>query len=252
MDASKSWIVRPKVKLQTPLLRLFCLPYAGGSASMFYTWSTRLPAEVEVCAVQLPGRERRLNESPFTCLPPLVQALASALQPYLDVPFAIFGHSTGAIVSFELIRQLRREKAPAPQYLFVSARRAPQLPATEPPIHQLPDAAFIEKLRRYQGTPEAILRDEKIMEIVMPTLRADLALNETYVYNSEPPIDCPISAFGGLQDREVSRDDLSLWRDQTTSHFTLQMFPGNHFFLHSEVEALLSVISQDLHSILPV
>ncbi|WP_414514280.1 thioesterase II family protein [Nostoc sp. PCC 9305] len=252
MKATNSWIVRPKSKHQSPFLRLFCIPYAGGSASIFHRWSSQLPPDIEVCSIQLPGREKRLKEPPFTELLPLIQSLAPVLLPYLDIPFAIFGHSTGAIVSFELVRQLRRQKAPNPVHLFVSARRAPQLPSTESPIHQLPEAAFIEKLRRYQGTPDAILKNPELMEIFLPTLRADLAINETYIYSSEPPVDCPISAFGGLQDMEVSRDDLAAWRYQTNSTFSLRMFPGNHFFLHGEHHALLSSISQDLNSALSI
>ncbi|MBW4636535.1 MAG: putative thioesterase [Iphinoe sp. HA4291-MV1] len=250
MKANNSWIIRSKSKHQLPLLRLFCIPYAGGHASIFHHWANQLPPNIEVCAIQLPGREKRLKEQPFTHLLPLIQSLAPVLLPDLDIPFAIFGHSTGALISFELARQLRHQKAPNPVYLFVSASRAPQLPITEPPIHQLPDAAFIEKLSRYQGTPEEILINPELMEIFLPTLRADLAINETYIYSHEPPIDYPISAFGGLQDKEVSRDDLAAWCDQTHSTFTLRMFPGNHFFLHSDHQALLSSISQDLISVL--
>lgn len=225
--------------------RLFCLPFAGGSASTFRTWSTLLPADVEVCAIQPPGRESRIAEAPFTQLATLVQTLAYIIQPYLALPFALFGHSLGALVAFELTRQLRREQLPEPRQLFVSARRAPQLAETDAPIHQLPDAEFVQELRRYNGTPEAVLRHAELLALLLPVLRADFALHETYVYLPEPPLDCPIVAFGGLEDPLVQRDDLTAWRTQTRQRFDAHLLPGDHFFINNP-RALLGLLSQKL------
>ena len=199
--------------------------------------------------MQLPGRENRLRDLPFGRLSPLVQVLEQALRPYLDKPFFFFGHSMGSLVSFELARQLRRQKAPEPLHLFVSGRAAPQIPHQDPPIHQLADAAFVEALRRYNGTPEAVLQNRELMDLFLPLLRADFAVNETYVYTPEAALNCPISAFGGLQDTEVSREDLAGWRNQTNSTFTLRMFSGDHFFLNRDHSALLQFISQKVHQI---
>jgi surfactin synthase thioesterase subunit/acyl carrier protein len=239
------WVACRKPNPQARL-RLFCFPYAGTGASIFRTWSDGLPADVEVCPVQFPGRGTRLMETPFTQLEPLVQALAHALVPLLDKPFAFFGHSLGALVGFELARQLRRQSGVQPVRLFVSADRAPQLPHRNRPIHVLPEGEFLVELCCLNGIPEKVLEEVEIMQTMLPVLRADLAVCETYVYSTEPPLNCPISTFGGLQDRRVSRGDLEAWRNQTSASFSLRMFPGDHFFWHTTQPLLLQVLSQDL------
>ncbi|MEW6496027.1 MAG: thioesterase II family protein [Cyanobacteriota bacterium] len=227
-------------------LRLFCFHYAGGGAAIFRTWSDSLPGSVEVCAIELPGRGTRLMESPFTHIEPLVQNLASALLPYLDKPFAFFGHSMGGLISFELTRLLRREYNLSPVHLFVSGHRAPQIPDSDPPIHNLPESAFLEELRHLNGTPTAVLENAELMQLFLPTLRADFSVVETYAYRPEPPLQCPITVFGGLQDLEASCDELEAWREQTNNSFVLQMFPGDHFFLQSAQQLVLQSLSQAL------
>jgi medium-chain acyl-[acyl-carrier-protein] hydrolase len=185
----------------------------------------------------------------LTQIKPLIEAIAPALLPYLDKPFAFFGHSMGGLVSFELVRLLRREYSLNPLHLFVSGRQAPQIPADKSPIHDLPEPEFLEELRRLNGTPEAVLNNSELMQLLIPTLRADFAVLETYAYAPEAPLDCPISAFGGLQDREVSCEALEAWREQTTAEFSLQMLKGNHFFLHSAQSLLLQFLSQKLQQI---
>ena len=243
--AFDSWIAFRKPNPQA-CLRLFCFPNAGTGASIFRTWSRGLPADVEVCPVQLPGRGTRLIETPFTQLTPLVQALAQALVPLLDKPFAFFGHSLGALVGFELARQLRRQSGVQPVHLFISADRAPQIPHQDRPIHELPEGELLVELRRLNGIPGKVLEDVELMQIMLPVLRADLAVYETYVYSTEPPLNCPISTFGGLQDHRVSRGDLEAWSDQTSVSFSLRMFPGDHFFWHTTQPLLLQVLSQEL------
>jgi medium-chain acyl-[acyl-carrier-protein] hydrolase len=243
------WIKRSRQDPQA-CFRLFCFPYAGGGAGIFRTWPERLWPEIEVCAIQLPGREDRFTETPFANLSSLIDALADVIYPYLDIPFAFFGHSLGSLISFELTRRLRRQKAPCPIQLFVSASRAPQIPDPDPLIHQLPDAEFIEELGRFNGTPKAVLDNPELMEVFLPLLRSDISLWETYVYDHEAPLDCPISAFGGLEDEEVSREELAAWHDQTRSRFSIQMFSGDHFFCNGEESnGLLEVISKDIRKI---
>ncbi|HEY9157248.1 thioesterase II family protein [Candidatus Binatus sp.] len=237
------WISHRKLGPKTRL-RLFCFPYAGAGALIFRTWSDNLPADVEVCPLQLPGRGTRMTERPFTHLSPLVEALAQALAPLLDRPFAFFGHSLGALVSFELARRIRRQYGVHPVHLFVSAGRAPQIPHRGPFIHTLPDSEFLMELRRLNGTPSELLGHEELMEIMLPVLRADFAVYETYLYSTEPPLNCPISAFGGLQDNKVSDSDLEAWRAQTSVSFSLRMFPGDHFFLKQPL--LLRALFQQL------
>jgi medium-chain acyl-[acyl-carrier-protein] hydrolase len=241
-----SWIAGRKPNPQARL-RLFCFPYAGGSASMFRIWSNALPADVEACPIQLPGRSTRLMERPFTDLSSLIQVLAQALSSLLDKPFAIFGHSLGALVGFELTRQLRRQYGVSPARLFISAGCAPQIPRRGSPIHTLPAKEFLAEVRRLNGIPKEVVEHDELMEIVIPLLRADFALYEAYVYSAEPPLNCPISAFGGLQDRKVTHRDLEAWRDQTTGAFSLRMLPGDHFFLNTTQPLLLQMLSQELH-----
>ena len=247
MATIQAWIVRSKPQ---PHLRLFCFPYAGGGASLFHLWSDKLPSEVEVCPVQLPGRENRLREPAFSLLTPLIQALAQALRPYMDIPFAFFGYSMGTLISFELARYMRKTLNPGPHQLFVAAHRAPQLPQSHPELHRLPEPAFTDALDRLGGTPSTVRQHAELMQLMLPMLRADFALCETYVYSPETPLSCPITAFGGEQDTHVSNEALSAWREQTQGPFTLRILPGNHFFVHSQQQILLQAISQDLAKIL--
>lgn len=241
-----SWVTCPKPNPQAKL-RLFCFHYAGGGALSFRTWSKSLPPYVEVCPIELPGRGIRLKEPPFNQLDPLIQALEKALLPSLNKPFAFFGHSMGALVSFEIARRLRTEHRLSPVHMFVSGRRAPQIPEKDPPIHALPEPEFLKELRRYNGTPEEVLNNAELMQLLLPTLRADFAVIEAYVYASSSPLDCPITAWGGLQDWKASCDDLEAWREQTNATFSLQMFPGDHFFLHSAQSLLLQSLCRELH-----
>ncbi|BAY79149.1 thioesterase (plasmid) [Nostoc linckia NIES-25] len=151
----------------------------------------------------------------------------------------------GGLVSFELTRLLRLEYNLKPFHLFISARRAPQIPPTKPPIHVLPDAELLEELRALNGTPKAVLENPELMQIFLPILRADFAVLETYTYTPQQPLDCPISIFGGWQDKEVSHEALQAWREQAMS-ISLQMFDGDHFFIHSHQNSLLKLISQEL------
>jgi medium-chain acyl-[acyl-carrier-protein] hydrolase len=210
---------------------------------MYYTWPDALPAGVEVCAIKMPGRESRFADAPFTRLEPLVQALADALAPALTGRFAFFGHSLGSLVAFELTRELVRRRGPQPVHLLLSARPAPQIPNDEPRIHALPDAQFIEGVRRYNGMPDDVLRNPELLELVLPALRGDFAINETYVYRPGPPLTCPISAFGGLQDQDIPPDALAAWREQTTGPSSHRMFPGDHFYVLSARRELMQAVS---------
>lgn len=232
-------------------MRLFCFPYAGGGASIFRTWHDRLPQEVEICPVQLPGREGRLLEPPFSDLSTLIDELAVALSSFLDMPYVFFGHSMGALISFELTRHLRQMKHhPLPAHLFVSGRRAPQILDPDPPTSHLPDAEFVEELRRLKGTPEEVLENEELLHLLMPVIRADFHLCETHTYIHGYPLECPITAFGGLYDTEVPRQMIAAWKEQTSSAFRLRFFDGGHFFLHKERDALLAALLQDLSMVL--
>jgi medium-chain acyl-[acyl-carrier-protein] hydrolase len=239
------WIVYPKPNPQAHL-RLFCFPFAGAGASFFKPWADRLLPQIEVCAVQLPGRENRIKEPLFSQLTPLLQQMIPALLPEFDRPFAFFGHSLGALICFESARQLRQLKHRQPFHLLISARQAPNSPDLHPPIHQLPEAEFFQQVCRFNGTPSVVLQNPRLMKLFVRILRADLAIAETYSYIEEAPLDCPISAFSGLQDEVVLTASLGAWCEQTFSKFQLHTFPGNHFFLKSKQQEILQVISQTL------
>lgn len=225
-----NWLVCPQRRVR-PRLRLFCFPYAGGSAWMFRSWASQLPESVEIFAVELPGRGKRLIEPALTDLPTIVQALGPQLLPYLDIPFAVFGHSMGALVAFELCQWLRRSAQITPIHFWASAARAPHLAVQPPLMHKLDDAAFINRLKCYQGTPTSVLNNTELMELMLPTLRADFAVVETYTYRHSAPFTFPITGFWGESDAIVSKAEVTAWQIHTPK-FDLQAIAGHHFFIH--------------------
>ncbi|RUS95439.1 thioesterase [Trichormus variabilis SAG 1403-4b] len=213
---------------------------------VFRTWANDLPPTIEVCPIELPGRGRQMNLPPYTKMQPLVEEIAQNLIPYLDKPFAIFGHSMGGLVSFELTRLLHSDYNLTPLHLFISARNAPQVTPTKRPIYNLPDAEFWQEIRNFNGTPDDVMENQDIIQLFLPILRADFTVLDTYIYTNQPPLDCPISVFGGLQDKEFTDYQLEAWREQTTASFALQMLEGNHFFIRSNQNILLRSIDQKL------
>jgi medium-chain acyl-[acyl-carrier-protein] hydrolase len=225
--------------------RLFCLPGAGGSAATFHGWSARLPPEIEVIGVQLPGRGHLVAASPYRAMQPLVRDLADAMAELVDKPFVLFGHSMGALVGFELARRLRRDYGVSPVALLAAACPAPQLPRRQRPLHALPSIQLWAEIRRFGGTPQAVLESEELMTMVEPALRADLAICETYRYTDDRPLDCPLIAIGGSSDDDVSDAELEAWRAQTTSSFRVEMLRGGHFFSGGELSRLLDLIERE-------
>jgi medium-chain acyl-[acyl-carrier-protein] hydrolase len=232
--------------------KLFCFPYAGGTASIYRSWANHLPSTTQVIPIELPGRGGRLSEPPFVSFTPLVSALAEAMLPLLDAPFGFFGHSMGAVISFELARYLRRAYGREPHALCASGRRAPHVPDTDPVTYNLPHDEFIEELRRIDGTPTEVLEHAELMELMLPLLRADFQLIQTYEYIEGDPLRCPIFAYGGLQDDEENRERMLKWGEQTESRFKLHMLPGDHFFLRSSQSLLLELLARDLYEVVVI
>ena len=248
-DADR-WFFRPAALPPTPL-RLFGFPHAGAGPVTFHGWAQLLSPELEFIAVRTPGRELRARERPYTRLGPLVEALAEALSQsgLCDRPFAFFGHSVGALTAFELARELRRRRAPLPSALFLSALGSPDTPVRRPALHALPEPLFLRQLAdRYEPLPGALLDDADMLRRVLPLLRADLALAETYLFRPEPPLPCPIRVYAGLADPVLAGASVDGWRQQTCASFSARWFPGAHFFLREQRESLLADIRQHLPS----
>ncbi len=227
-------------------LRLFCLPFAGGGASLFRTWGKTLSPTIEVCPIQLPGREERLADPPYTNLRALAESLAIQLQPYVQQPFALFGHSVGALVAFELTSTLRRQSASMPLALCLSAHRAPHLPARRKPLSALPDVEFLQAVCAIGGTPAAVFENQALRDLVLPALRADFTALETYRFVPEAPLDCPLVLYAGLKDTEAPPQDVATWQEYTTRTTMLRLFPGDHFFLRADRELLLQTTAATL------
>ncbi len=246
---SSQWISQPGSMVKpnpSAAMRLFCFHHAGGNPSVFRPWAEHLPESIELCCMQLPGRCGQAHEAPFTRMAPLVDSLARTIEPFLDKPFIFFGHSMGALIGFELARHLRRQGASLPMRLLVSGHSAPQLPYPGPPIHGLPDETFLECVRGYNGTPEEALQHEEWLELLLPVLRADFEVCETYSYTDEAPLECPITALGGLQDSMVPEQSIRAWSEQTCAAFDKHMFPGDHFYLLERPQLLLWTLARIL------
>jgi surfactin synthase thioesterase subunit len=229
---SQRWVQCPRPNPDADL-RLVCLPYSGGRASVFNGLAAELPGGVELLAIELPGHGRRLREAPLTRLRPLVEQLTDILAERVRQPFVLLGYSVGALLGFEVTRELVRRGWPGPRALFVAAAKAPHRPATRPPLHELSRDALIEGLHRLAGHRNALLEDEELVDVILPVLRADLTLDETFTYEPDDPLDCAIAAFGGSVDWAVSRPNLEAWRELTTGDFSVTILPGGHFFLDS-------------------
>jgi medium-chain acyl-[acyl-carrier-protein] hydrolase len=233
-------------------LRLFCFPYAGGGASIYKNWCNIIPKGIEVCPIQLPGREGRMSEPPFRRITSLVEAISEDILPLLDKPFAFFGHSLGAKICFEVARYLQRTYELTPSHLFVSACTAPHLPNTEQSLHDLPNEKLVEKLRLLQGTSSKILGHPRVLRMLLPIIRADFEIYDTYEYLPGPLANCPITVFGGEGDIFVGPEHLGAWRDLALSDFSLQFFAGDHFFVHTSQGFILRVLSEILKSIIDI
>lgn len=214
-------------------LRLFCFPYAGGGASVYRTFSKALPVAIDVCAVQLPGRESRLGEPPVEQIGRLVSMLADGLAKHLVQPYAFFGHSMGALIAFELVRELRQRGSPLPMHVFASACAAPHIPDRDE-THKLTDDQLVEQLRALGGMSEEVLAHRELMAMVIPVMRADAAVSECYVHQTQMPLPVPVTAFCGLADEKAPRVQMEAWQQHTTGGFSMVMVPGGHMFLLGE------------------
>ncbi|GEJ57775.1 thioesterase II family protein [Anaeromyxobacter diazotrophicus] len=226
-------------------LRLFCFPHSGAGASAYACWRRAL-ASAEVCPVELPGHGRRLGEPRLCRMESLVRGAVGALLPFLRPPFALFGHSLGALVAFEVARTLEREHQLSPAVLIASGHGAPQLARPRESLHALSEPELVARIERMGGTPAGVLTHPELRALFVPVLRADLELGETYAYRPGPPLACPVSALGGLDDDEVGWTELEGWREQTRGGWKLRMLPGGHFFPFAHGSGALAALAEDL------
>ncbi|WP_043619514.1 thioesterase II family protein [Nonomuraea candida] len=245
MTTISGWDVRWDI-VEEPRMRLFCAPHAGGGAGVYRAWAQLLAPEIEVVAIRLPGREMRYGETPRTSTEQLVPELVRGVAPLLDRPHAWFGHSMGALIAFESCRWIRRAGLPEPARLLVSGRSAPQLPLRGRPVHDAPTPELVRWLRVTGGTPPELLDDPALFEALLPMLRADMTVAETYRYRPEPPLSCPMSIYGGSDDEYATPEELRPWERQTTGECRLRLFQGGHFFIHDMKEQILPVLGEDL------
>lgn len=230
-------------------VRIFCFPYAGGSWYIYRDWRRVLSAVGDVYPIQMPGRGMRFAEPLPTSAVTLAESLARDLAPFFDRPVVLFGHSMGALIAFELARALQAARLPEPSHLIVAGRQAPQFPRHSPPIQHLGDAEFLNAVVALGGASDHLTQDPDAMRMWLPILRADIRLVEDYQYQGSRLLSCPITALGGQEDLDVTRESLDAWRAVTTGRCTTVMVPGDHFFLTSVPAPVYQVVSAAIRQI---
>ena len=242
-----AWVALPRPAAITAKKRLFCFPFAGGGATAYRKWAGSLGPHIEVCAIQLPGRESRLLDPALDDVDALVAALLEHLPSYFDRPYAFYGHSMGALLAFELTRSIEKlDGLRGPERLFLAAHRAAHLPLQRPPMSTLSDADFIEKIRSYGGFVDEILNNSEMMELILPTIRADFRLCDHYKLKDQTPIQCPIHVFAGSQDAQTLLDSTYAWSLRSKAPVDVQVFSGGHFFMHSHMNEVHDAIKKRL------
>ena len=228
-------------------MRLFCFPFGGGGASVFHSWPDAMGDEIEVRALQLPGREGRFNEPREKDLSKLIMDIVRALEAYQDKPFAILGYSLGSLLAFEVSRELRRQNLQIPVHLYMAAYGAPQSPPSHPPISPLGDTEFIEKVEYYYEPGGEAWNNLELREFLLPLLKDDITLAESYVYREDAPLNCPIDVFAGDSDRATPVETTHCWSEQTINELNHHLFEGGHFFLDNMANEMQSLVSHSLN-----
>lgn len=245
---NSSWFLCPDSR-RGAAIRLFCLPFAGAGASMYHSWSGAFPHDIEVRAVQLPGRETRMDETRITDLLLVAAGTADALEPYVDRPYALFGYSMGALLAYETARELRRRGAPLPACLFVAAMRAPHVPDVRPALSGLPRDQFVDNVNYYFQPADPAWQTPELLEFFLPILRDDIAMVDRYEHRTEGALECPIRAYVGSADRSTPLPSVEAWGEHTSAQFTMRVFPGAHFFLQTALSELQEDIMGTLRSV---
>jgi len=240
---NNKWIVVPTPR-PTAKITLLCFPFAGGSSNSFRSWAGILPPSVELWAIELPGHGSRLSEPLVENIEDLIAPLSEGIVESFEKPFAIFGHSMGALLGFEVALYLQNQYQKIAEHVFLSGHGAPGTSRHEPEIHHLPKPEFIAKIKEYNGTPQEVLENEELMDLMFPILKADFKLCETYKHQNSDQLRTPITALGGIQDPSITRHDMEQWANFTSSSFNVRFFPGDHFYLlHQKINLLKAILT---------
>lgn len=225
---------------ENPALRLICFPYAGGSGNIYEEWQSHIGPHIEVCAAQLPGRGARFNEPKHVTLGDLLDECEEAILPLLDRPFAIFGHSLGAVVAFAFAQRLEK-LGKSPMHLFVSGASAPVDGCEYKETHDLNDQELVEWMAEINGTPVELMNDPEILEIALPILRADFAIASSYKH-VDARLKASATVFGGSEDKNIPSEQLSSWGNLVTGRVQVEVIKGDHFFIHGNEEIIIATI----------
>jgi surfactin synthase thioesterase subunit len=239
VNDDKTWCRRYRPS-KAAAQRLVCFPHAGGSATFFLPVSAALSPEVDVVAIQYPGRQDRRSERPINNVETLADQLHEVLRGQADVPVTFFGHSMGAIVAFEVVRRLEAD-GHSPVRLFASGRRGPSTYRDEK-VHLRDDAGIIAEVRRLNGTASSVLGDDEMMRAALPALRADYGAVETYECSPDTSVMCPITVLVGDSDPKTTIDEANVWAGHTSGSFDIQVFAGGHFFLTERADEVMKLL----------
>ena len=230
-------LLKNRENIKKENITLFCLPFAGGGASAYSTWIKKLSDGITVCPIQLPGREERIMEKPYTDMKLMLEDLMEEIESAIQWRYSLWGHSMGGKIVYELEKHLENKGYQA-QYLFVSGSRIPSIPEPNP-IYHLPDEAFKRELQRFEGTPKEIMENQELLKIFLPMLRADFTMDETYYTERQEKIHAPIIAFAGMEDKEATPSDIKKWENYTDQYFQYFLFKGGHFYIREkEIEVI--------------
>lgn len=236
--SESSWLPgMPKLSLNIPLL--FCFSYAGGSSEIYRQWQTSMKNICQICPVELPGRGSRFGESFCDSLLSAAEGAANAIAPYTQSPYILFGHSLGSVMALETARKLQSNASPSPLCLIVSGRFPPHAQPPRKQLHTMPDTALIDEMRRLGGTPEEILQNKEILEMMLPIVREDFRLIETHKSDPLPCLNIPIYVCCGRDDEDSPIALLTQWKEITDKTCSINLFDGGHFYINESRDALI-------------
>ncbi|OCQ21030.1 hypothetical protein A7985_14700 [Pseudoalteromonas luteoviolacea] len=242
-----NWFVKPKVQ-HGAAVKLFCFPFAGGGTSTYANWAEKLSDDIQVVAVQPPGRSNRFFEPAFDSMGALIDDLLPRFIEQIDGQYMIFGHSLGSRVAYELITRLKKRGVQLPEHFFASGSRAAHLPCHDHEYHEMKDEAFIKKLEELNGTPKEVLENKELVNMILPTLRADFKIADSYRAEMKK-LPCSATIYSGRLDSSISMENLKAWRELFAEINAVKIFPGDHFFINSSEDMVLDHLTKVIETV---